>query len=91
MIQPFLDEDEDMEMPCICDCGRVFDLHDGIRHPKKNSVICRKCGERFNEINDIQQKISNIEDWVEMALMGKRQGKRQIKELQEKLKRLENQ
>ena len=91
MIQPFFDDDEDMEMPCVCDCGRVFDLHNGMAHPNKNITVCRKCGERLNEIQEIESRISDIEDSMEMAIIGKRLGKRHIKELQEKLKQLENQ
>jgi len=35
-----------MDMPCLCDCGRWFDLHLGIRNwddYNDNNIYCGKC------------------------------------------------
>jgi hypothetical protein len=32
-----------MEMPCMCDCGKWFDLYDGYTSRKSNQVICKDC------------------------------------------------
>lgn len=34
-----------MEMPCQCDCGKWFDLHDGYPSNSSNKVVCRECKE----------------------------------------------
>lgn len=38
-------DEEDMDMPCVCDCGKVFDLNKGFATKKYNSnvVICPEC------------------------------------------------
>jgi len=39
-----MEDDDDMEMPCICDsCGRTFDLNDGKPCHKCHKVFCRHC------------------------------------------------
>lgn len=35
--------DEEMEMPCRCDCGNWFDLNDGFGKKNSNIVICEEC------------------------------------------------
>lgn len=47
-----------MEAPCICDCGNMFDLFDGNRSEKSNSVICKSCHAKNVTIN---KKIENLE------------------------------
>lgn len=36
---------EFMDMPCMCDCGKWFDLNDGHNSGKSNKVICAECKE----------------------------------------------
>jgi hypothetical protein len=36
---------EFMEMPCRCDCGKWFDLHDGYNSNSSNKIICADCKE----------------------------------------------
>jgi hypothetical protein len=91
MIQPFFNDDEDMEMPCVCDCGRIFDLHDGIPHPKKNITVCWKCGERLKTIDRLETEINALEYDIECELVGKREGKKRLKELRKQLEQIENQ
>lgn len=86
MIQPFFDDDAEMEMPCVCDCGRVFDLHDGVTIPGTNNIRCWKCGEKANTIYDLEQKISSLENDIENGFIGKREGKKKMKVLQANLK-----
>jgi hypothetical protein len=35
--------DDEMEMPCLCDCGNWFDLNDGYASLKSDKVVCREC------------------------------------------------
>jgi hypothetical protein len=80
-----------MEMPCVCDCGRVFDLHDGVNDPTSNKVLCWKCGERKQKIYELEQKIISAENSLELGFVGKREGNKRLKELRAKLKEAENQ
>jgi hypothetical protein len=34
---------DNMEAPCVCDCGIIFDLDDGNGCGKCNKVLCKKC------------------------------------------------
>ena len=34
---------EFMECPCMCDCGKWFDLDDGYRSLHSNTIICKNC------------------------------------------------
>lgn len=34
---------EFMDMPCMCDCGKWFDLTDGHSDRYSNKVICKNC------------------------------------------------
>lgn len=37
-------KDQEMEMPCLCDCGEWFDLNDGYpEHGNGKKVICPDC------------------------------------------------
>lgn len=40
-----IDLDEDMEAPCLCDCGAWFDLDNGYPSPSSDQVICKTCYE----------------------------------------------
>ena len=48
--------DEEMDMPCRCDCGTWFDLEMGRTVPGSNIVYCPDCAEEkrkeyYEEIN----------------------------------------
>ena len=34
---------EQWEEPCVCDCGEVFELQDGVGCDKCNKVYCENC------------------------------------------------
>lgn len=89
-IQPFFDADDDMEMPCVCDCGRVFDLHDGKNDPYSNNVVCWKCGEKKRIRHDLEKKIEACEYDIECDIVGKREGKKHLKALRQQLNELED-
>lgn len=40
---------EFMAMPCQCDCGKWFDLHDGYTDYTTNKVVCKECADLMNE------------------------------------------
>jgi hypothetical protein len=59
---------EEMEMPCLCDCRRWFDLNDGYRSLDPyhaNRVVCPSCHndeqKRQDEIDELESQI----DWKE--------------------------
>jgi len=62
-------ENYGMEMPCLCDCGKWFDLNDGVGSYKNtNSIVCQSCGEieeaeaeRNNEIVDLLYSLADAE------------------------------
>lgn len=45
---------EFMEMPCRCDCGKWFDLHDGYVSKWRNTTICRECKDEETDCNTEQ-------------------------------------
>lgn len=48
---------EFMEMPCMCDCGKWFDLNDGHANRDHTKTICRECKEEEDSSdNDLQDK-----------------------------------
>lgn len=51
---------EEMEMPTVCDCGNVFDLHDGFANHNRTITICEDCA-RVNEKRD--EYISQLDSW----------------------------
>lgn len=57
---------ENMEMPCVCDCGNWFDLHDGYPSElKTNQVICQECGQKEEEWLDREQEIEVLQDDID--------------------------
>ena len=72
---------EFMEMPCQCDCGRWFDLHDGHRRNGQNQLVCLAC----HDIDEIEEQIKDIEYQMECGDTKKREGKAAIKRLKTKM------
>lgn len=83
--------EDDMPTPCQR-CDDIFDLNDGYPSYKwyPNTVICPACHRLEEEIIEIEDEIEYIQDSIEMEIVGKREGYKQIKELKEKLKKLED-
>lgn len=82
--------DEEMEMPCPCQCcGKWFDLNDGVGYG--GVVYCEECGSRKRRIKDLDRKILDIEDQMEMGITKKREGKKSIKGIKLEIVKLENQ
>ena len=79
---------EEMEMPCKCRCGKWFDLNDGITDPKSNEVLCEKCGEREEEIYDLEEEIENCKGAIEGHKADLEYEEKRLVELEEKLKTL---
>lgn len=42
------------DMPCLCDCGNWFDLHDGYGSKYSNKVICEECHQDEEEEFDTE-------------------------------------
>lgn len=66
----------EMEMPTPCDeCGEIFDLNDGMPHPRGSGiVICAECSrkieadvEREEEIDTLKDEILDAEDTIRRA------------------------
>lgn len=67
----YLDDEDDMEMPCPCQkCGEWFDLNDGFGSRKwyRGTVICKSChNDEVDEIEADEEEedlIDNIENGV---------------------------
>lgn len=65
--------DED-DMPCRCDCGNWFDLHDGygsLDPYKRNILVCQECHEleereRYEEAQrEADEELNEIDDYEE--------------------------
>lgn len=56
-----------MEMPCICDCGKEFDLHDGFRDRNSNKVICEDCHQEQEEEREKEEEISELKELIDEA------------------------
>lgn len=57
-----------MEMPCICECGECFDLHEGYKSLHNDIVICEQCHdkeEKEDEINRLENEIYDLEKEIE--------------------------
>lgn len=81
-----LEKDTDgMDMPCMCECGNWFDLNDGYRKRNSNIVVCERCHEKDEQEEEIENEIEDLENQMDSGDIGKREGKRRIKELKEKL------
>ncbi len=79
----YIELDEEMDMPCLCGCGRWFDLMSGrSTRNSGNKVVCRTCA-------DSAQKIEDIEDEIERLEMHDNT-KRQVKKLKKQLEELQN-
>jgi len=94
------DEFEEMEMPTPCQkCDQWFDLNDGVGSEKwfPRTVICPECGEKEqqiidieNDIEDLQDEIEQAEEDIQIANQTITEHKPKIEELKEKLKQLED-
>lgn len=92
---------EEMEMPCMCDCGNWFDLHDGVKSLHSNKVICEDCfgeEEREDKIEQLQSQIDDLEsdidftkEQIEELENEIEQKTREKEELEQELKELEKQ
>lgn len=96
----YVDFEEEMEMPTPCQkCGEWFDLNDGVGSEKwfPRTVICSECGEKEQQIIEIETDIEDLQDEIDQAeesitsaneTITENTGK--ITELREKLKTLED-
>lgn len=77
---------EEMEMPCLCDCGEWFDLNDGYPSTKRQVVICPECSRKECYL---KEKISDLESEI-FALEQLPNKKREISKLRKQIIQLEN-
>jgi hypothetical protein len=78
---------EEMKMPCVCDCGNVFDLHSGFGSLEygSNVVICLQCYANQKAREDLRENIQDLQ--IEMDNTGKGR-KREIAKLRKELDKL---
>lgn len=57
-------DEEGMDMPCVCNCGKAFDLNKGFATKKYNAniVICPACHQKEVEL---EKEIEKLEDEAE--------------------------
>jgi hypothetical protein len=72
---------DEMEMPCKCDCGKWFDLHDGYSLPNSNQVICKDCYNEAKAELDRQEQIVDLLAEYNDAIWTIRNTKEQLKAL----------
>ncbi len=70
----------EMEMPCLCECGKWFDLNDGRRSSCSGITVCLSCFNIDAEITDLYETIESLE-----AMKGK---KKLIKKIEQKIEDL---
>lgn len=73
-----------MDMPCQCDCGRFYDLHDGYAKKFSRNTVCATC----HEIEELEEQIEEIQDQITAKDIGKRVGNKQIEELRNEMERI---
>lgn len=57
-------------MPCVCDCGELFDLEEGHKSLHSNKVICDNCHEleeKEARIEELEESLSNISEEIRDA------------------------
>ena len=87
---------EEMEMPCPCDdCGKWFDLNDGRESPYRRGItICRECHDRQSERKELENQIEelqlDLDNEAEYTVGNRREYKKELKELKQKLKEYEH-
>jgi hypothetical protein len=81
-----IDPTEGMEAPCMCDCGRWFDLDDGWSSRNSNHLVCGHCHKEEAEIEEVENELSDLDHQLAMEMIGKRQYNKLKKELTLKLK-----
>jgi cytochrome c553 len=57
------EDEEEMEMPCMCDCGEVFDLNMGRASKERGSnvTVCLSCHDKQVTRQVIQDQIEELE------------------------------
>lgn len=87
-----IDEDyEDMDMPVVCDCGQLFDLHDGYGSNKSNKVICESCHKKEDleeQIEELESTISCMEEEIKYDQQELLEFKSDLENLKKKLNNL---
>lgn len=73
-----------MDMPCMCSCGNWFDLNDGYADGNSSNVVCKDCHNETEDWEDFQNALYDLNIQIDNGEIGKREGKRQIKELTNK-------
>lgn len=55
-------ETDEMEMPCMCNCGAWFDLNEGFHDLKRSgNVVCQDCHERQLRVMSIRMRLAELE------------------------------
>lgn len=56
----YIELDEEMDMPCLCDCGTWFDLNKGY-NGYNNTVVCESCHDKIITISELEIDIEDLE------------------------------
>jgi len=56
----YIELNEEMDMPCLCDCGTWFDLNKGYRG-YNNKIVCERCHVKILAINELEIDIADLE------------------------------
>lgn len=61
--------DEEMDMPCLCGCGRWFDLHEGMGSLHSDKVVCYDCAEKELQEKERDEEITELKGQIEDAII----------------------
>lgn len=72
---------DNMEMPCMCDCGNWLELNDGRSSKHSNKLVCPECFKREQEEAAFEQEVSDLSDAVSDAEHTIQESKKRLVEL----------
>jgi hypothetical protein len=72
---------DEMDMPCLCDCGEWFDLLEGNSSLHSNKVICDTCSQTEEEEKEREEEIDNLRNTISDAEIDIKNAKERLKEL----------
>jgi len=61
--------DDEMEMPCVCRCGKLFDLLEGNTSHKTKDLICDDCYGQDEQEKEREQDIEDATERLEDAII----------------------
>jgi len=78
------DETQGMECPCLCKCGKWFDLDDGHTSIEDDkTLICEACAQKEDDEEERRLEIEEIKDSLSDAIFDTHNYRNRLRELGE--------